>query len=150
MTAGELAGTYIDLRGRQELLRIARENVRNEQETVRLVDAAYSSGRGTEFDTARSRALLEATTSRIPELLSAIALDQHRLAVLCGLPPDALVSELEAARPIPDLPERINTGTPADLVRRRPDVSVPRRAGGGRAVRSAVYSQVNPEDACEL
>jgi NodT family efflux transporter outer membrane factor (OMF) lipoprotein len=120
---GEVGSTYIDLRGRQERLRVARENVENERETVRLVEAAYSAGRGTQFDTARARALLETTTSRIPELLSAIALDEHRLAVLCGFPPDALVSELAVARPLPGLPERIGLGTPADLVRRRPDVS---------------------------
>ena len=120
---GEVASTYIDLRGRQERLRVARENAETEQETVRLVESAYSAGRGTQFDTARARALLETTTSRIPELLSAIALDEHRLAVLCGLLPDVLVSELEVAKPLPDLPKRINTGTPADLVRRRPDVS---------------------------
>jgi NodT family efflux transporter outer membrane factor (OMF) lipoprotein len=120
---GEVAGGYIDLRGRQELLRIARENVKNERETVRLVEAAYSAGRGTQFDTARSRTLLETTTSRIPGLLSAIALDEHRLAVLCALSPDALVSELDVATPLPDLPRRIDPGTPVDLVRRRPDVS---------------------------
>ena len=120
---GEVAGAYIDLRGRQELLRIARENVENEKQTVRLVEAAYSAGRGTEFDTSRARALLETTTSRIPELLSAITLDEYRLAVLCGLPPDAFVSQLEVARPLPDLPDRIDPGTPADLIRRRPDVS---------------------------
>ena len=120
---GEIGSAYIDLRGRQELLRIARENVENEQKTARLVEAAYSAGRGTVFDTSRARALLETTTARIPELLSAIALDEHRLAVLCGLSPEALVSELEAAKPLPDLPKRIDPGTPADLVRRRPDVS---------------------------
>src|SRR5580658_2904124 len=86
---GDVASTYIDLRGRQERLRVARANAENQQETVSLVNAAYSAGRGTQFDTARSRALLETTTSRIPELLSAIALDEHRLAVLCALPPDA-------------------------------------------------------------
>jgi outer membrane protein TolC len=42
---------------------------------------------------------------------------------LCGLPPDAFVSQLEVARPLPDLPNRIDPGTPADLIRRRPDVS---------------------------
>ena len=120
---GEVASTYIDLRGRQELLRVARENVENERETVRLVEAAYSAGRGTQFDTARTRTLLETTTSRIPDLLSAIALDEHRLAVLCALAPDALVSELKVARPLPDLPRRIDPGTPVDLIRRRPDVS---------------------------
>jgi outer membrane protein, multidrug efflux system len=120
---GEVASSYINLRGQQELLRIARENVENERQTVQLVDAAYSAGRGTEFDTSRARALLETTTSRIPELLSAIALDEHRLAVLCGLTPDALTTELETVRPLPDLPKRIDPGTPVDLVRRRPDVS---------------------------
>jgi outer membrane protein, multidrug efflux system len=120
---GEVASTYIDLRGRQERLRVARDNAENEQKTVALVEAAYSAGRGTQFDTARARALLETTTSRIPELLSAIALDEHRLAVLSGVLPGILVSELEVPRPVPDLPKRIDPGTPAELVRRRPDVS---------------------------
>ena len=120
---GEVASAYIDLRGQQELLRLARENVEDERQTVQLVEAAYSAGRGTEFDTSRARALLETTTSRIPELLSAIALDEHRVAVLCGLAPEALTTELETIRTLPDLPERIDPGTPADLVRRRPDVS---------------------------
>src|SRR3984885_372494 len=103
---GDVASTYIDLRGRQELLRVARENVENQQETVRLVDATYSAGRGTQFDTARTRTLLETTTSRIPDLLSAIALDEHRLAVLCALSPDALVSELEVATLLLDITKR--------------------------------------------
>jgi multidrug efflux system outer membrane protein len=120
---GEVASAYIDLRGQQELLRHARENVEDERQTVQLVEAAYSAGRGTEFDTSRARALLETTTSRIPELLSAIALDEQRVAVLCGLAAEALTTELETIRTLPDLPERIDPGTPADLVRRRPDVS---------------------------
>jgi outer membrane protein, multidrug efflux system len=121
--AGEVAGAYMHLRGEQELLRLARENVEDERQTVQLVEAAFSAGRGTEFDTSRARALLETTTSRIPELLSAIALDEHRVAVLCGLAPEDLTTELETVRPLPDLPKRIDPGTPADLVRRRPDVS---------------------------
>jgi outer membrane protein, multidrug efflux system len=120
---GELAATYIDLRGQQERLRVARQNADNEQRTVNLVEAIYAAGRGTQFDTARARSLYESTTARIPGLLSAIALDEHRLAVLCGQSPDTLVSELDTQKPLPDLPERIDPGTPADLVRRRPDVN---------------------------
>ena len=116
---GELATTYIDLRGQQERLRVARQNADNEQRTVRLVEATYTAGRGTQFDTARARALYESTTARIPALQSAIALDQHRLAVLCGQEPDALVGELTDQKPLPDLPENIDPGTPADLIRRR-------------------------------
>ncbi|RXH57156.1 efflux transporter outer membrane subunit [Granulicella sibirica] len=120
---GEVASTYIDLRGQQERLRVARQNADNEQRTVRLVEATYTAGRGTQFDTARARALYESTTARIPALQSAITLDAHRLAVLCGQLPDALVEELAIQKALPDLPENINPGTPADLVRRRPDIS---------------------------
>src|ERR1700722_16394476 len=38
---GEVASTYIDLRGRQERLKVARENVENDQETVRLGGVGY-------------------------------------------------------------------------------------------------------------
>jgi len=120
---GETASTYIDLRGQQERLRVAQQNANNEQRTVKLVEATYAAGRGTQFDTARARALYESTTSRIPALQAAITLDEHRLAVLCGQWPDALVSELDAPKALPDLPGSIDPGTPADLVRRRPDIS---------------------------
>ncbi|GGH06673.1 efflux transporter outer membrane subunit [Silvibacterium dinghuense] len=120
---GEVAATYIDLRGQQERLRVARQNAENEGRTVKLVEATYSAGRGTQFDTARARAQYESTNSRIPALLSAIALDEHRLAVLCGQSPDTLVAELDAQKPLPDLPEGIDPGTPAELVRRRPDIN---------------------------
>ena len=120
---GEVASTYIDLRGQQERLRVAQQNADNEQRTVKLVEATYTAGRGTQFDTARARALYESTTARIPALQAAITLDQHRLAVLCGQLPDALVEELAVQKALPDLPANIDPETPADLVRRRPDIS---------------------------
>lgn len=120
---GEVAATYIDLRGQQERLSVAQQNANNEQRTVKLVESTFAAGRGTQFDTARARSLYESTLARIPALLSSIALDQHRLAVLCGQSPETLVAELDALKPLPDLPERIDPGTPADLVRRRPDVN---------------------------
>ncbi|MFC5862385.1 efflux transporter outer membrane subunit [Acidicapsa dinghuensis] len=120
---GEVASTYVDLRGQQERLRVAQQNADNEQRTVKLIEATYTAGRGTQFDTARARALYESTTARIPALQSAITLDEHRLAVLCGQLPDSLVSELGMQKSLPDLPESIDPGTPADLVRRRPDIN---------------------------
>src|SRR5258708_2936967 len=120
---GEVASTYIDLRGQQERLRVAQQNADNEQRTVKLVEATYAAGRGTQFDTARARALYESTTSRIPALQSSIALDEHRLPVLCGQFPHPPLCELDDQKSLPDLPESIDPGTPADLVRRRPDIS---------------------------
>ncbi len=120
--AGEVARSYLELRGLQERLRVARENADNQRETLRLVDVRASAGRGTEFDTSRARAQLESTLARVPALEAAVAVTQHRLAVLTGNAPGTLISELDAPVPLPALPDRLDPGTPGDLLRRRPDV----------------------------
>ncbi len=120
---GEVARTYLELRGLQERLRVARENADNQRETLRLVDARLQAGRGTEFDTARARAQLETTSSRIPALEAQVAFDMHRLAVLGGRTPDALVTELQEQKPLPTLPSKLDAGTPGELLRRRPDIA---------------------------
>ncbi|KRA16980.1 MULTISPECIES: efflux transporter outer membrane subunit [unclassified Lysobacter] len=120
---GEVASGYVELRGLQERLRVARENADNQRETLRLVDARFSAGRGTEFDTSRARAQLEATLSRVPALEAQVAVAMHRLAVLTGRTPDALIAQLEPQQPLPALPALLDAGTPGDLLRRRPDVA---------------------------
>ena len=119
---GELATSYFQLRGLQERLRVARRNADNQQDTLRLVQARLDAGRGTEFDTSRARAQLEATLSRIPALQSATAVQMHRIAVLTGQAPEALIADLQQPSVLPSLPGEIDAGTPGDLLRRRPDV----------------------------
>lgn len=120
---GDVARTYVELRGTQERLRVARENATNQRETLRLVETLDSAGRGTAFDTARARALLESTLSRIPALEAAEAVAMHRLAVLTGRTPDAFVALLGTPSPIPALVADVDGETPASLLRRRPDVA---------------------------
>jgi NodT family efflux transporter outer membrane factor (OMF) lipoprotein len=119
---GEVARGYLELRGLQERLRVAEENVANQRETLRLVEARFDAGRGTEFDTSRARAQLETTAARVPALQARVATSMHRLAVLTGRTPDALIAELEAPAPLPVLPHKLDAGTPGELLRRRPDV----------------------------
>ena len=120
---GDVARTYFELRGLQERLRVARDNAENQRETLRLVTARFDAGRGTDFDTSRARAQLEGTLSILPNLETGIAFAEHRLAVLTGRTPDALIAQLDVAAPLPALPERLDAGTPGDLLRRRPDVA---------------------------
>ena len=119
---GELASSYFQLRGLQERLRVARRNADNQKETLRLVQARLDAGRGTEFDTSRARAQLEATLSRIPALETETAVQMHRIAVLTGQAPEALIADLQQPAALPSLPGEIDAGTPGDLLRRRPDV----------------------------
>ena len=120
---GEVARTYVELRGLQERLRVARENADNQRETLELVNARFDAGRDTDFDTSRARAQLEATLARIPALEAQVAFDMHRLGVLVGQTPDTLIAELESQKPLPALPARLDAGTPGELLRNRPDVA---------------------------
>ncbi|MCW5117312.1 efflux transporter outer membrane subunit [Burkholderia cenocepacia] len=130
--AGEVASTYVDLRGSQERLRIARENADNQKQTLALINARVGAGRGSELDAARARAQYESTTSRIAVYEAAIGVDEHRLAVLTGQTPDALIGRFDlpgtaasTGTPVllPALAADIDPGAPGELLRRRPDVA---------------------------
>jgi NodT family efflux transporter outer membrane factor (OMF) lipoprotein len=120
---GEVARTYFELRGLQERLRVANDNAANQRETLRLVQARLDAGRGTDFDTSRASAQLEATLANVPALEAQVAVTEHRIAVLTGRTPDALVAELDRPAPLPAMPDRLDAGTPGELLRRRPDVA---------------------------
>lgn len=120
---GEVASGYVQLRGLQERLRVARENAAVQARTLELVQTRYDAGMGTEFDTARARAQLAVTEARIPALEAQAAQAMHRLAVLTGRTPDALLATLAEAAPLPPLPPTPDPGAPGELLRRRPDVA---------------------------
>lgn len=119
----DVIGTYAELRGQQERLRVAEANAGLQRETLRLVEARLAAGIGTEFDTARARAQLEATLARVPALQASVATATHRIAVLTGRTPDALAATLSMPRALPSLPATLAADTPAEVLRRRPDIA---------------------------
>jgi multidrug efflux system outer membrane protein len=121
--AADVAQAYFDLRGRQAQLAVARGNALNQQRSLDIVAVRLEAGRGTELDTSRASAQLESTRARIPALEAEIAATMHRLAVLTGRQPQALVGELETAQALPELSAPVAAGTPGDLLRRRPDIA---------------------------
>lgn len=127
VVVGELARGYFQLRGWQEQLRIARENSDTQSRTLALLQLRSDAGMATMFDVERGRTQLEATQSRIPALEAQIAVAMHRLAVLTGALPGALVAELEAASALPTVPQAIVLDAPGEMLRRRPDVAAAER-----------------------
>ncbi|NIF62792.1 efflux transporter outer membrane subunit [Burkholderia sp. Cy-647] len=121
--AADVASAYVDLRGSQTRLAVARENVDNQRSTLALVEARVAAGRGSELDAARARSQFESTRSRIAFYQAAVGVDQHRLAVLTGQAPEALIAELETPAALPALTATLDPGTPGELLRRRPDIA---------------------------
>jgi len=121
--AAEVADTYTQLRGTQLRRQIALSHVQNQRDTAQLVAHRLRAGMGTELDDSRAQAQLQSTLARLPALQAQIAVLQHRLAVLLGESPEHLIARLDAVQPLPHLPPALDPGTPAALLRRRPDIA---------------------------
>ena len=119
----EVARTYMEMRGAQERLRVAEENANNQRDTYDLTRSITEGGMGTDLDVARAQAQLESTLATIPLLNTQIKQAIHRLSVLVGEEPRTLLAILSEPSALPDIPAQIKIGNPAELLRRRPDIS---------------------------
>ena len=120
--AGDVATTYLDLRGAQQQLAIARRNLETQTQTLSLTQERFDAGFVSALDVANARAQVSSTTSRVPALESALKADAFAMGVLLGLDPAAVMQELEATKPIPAAPTEVPVGLPSELLERRPDV----------------------------
>ncbi|MEW6303023.1 MAG: efflux transporter outer membrane subunit [Verrucomicrobiota bacterium] len=118
----ETARNYIELRGAQQRAAIVRTNISYLESTLRLVEERYTSGLGGELPVLQTKTLLDSTRAQLPTLEAAIRSGAHRLAVLLGKEPCALVAELERAQAVPAIKDPVPVGLPSELLRRRPDI----------------------------
>ncbi|MFL1456612.1 efflux transporter outer membrane subunit [Marinobacter sp. GN3S48] len=125
--AGQLASSYFELRGLQQQYRVAQQSVALQQQSLGIVEARVGAGRGTEFDQVRARAQLERTRAELPTLQAGIRAAMHRIAVLTGQPPMALVETLSPPAELPEALPVIPVDSPGDVLRRRPDIAAAER-----------------------
>lgn len=138
IVAAEVTRAYVELRGQQQQLEVARSNVANQSETLELTMLRHENGRATELDTSRAQAQLSTTRSTIAPLEAAIAISVHRLGVLTGRAPDALRESLAVPGAVPSIPAIVAISDPADLVRRRPDIRIAERELAGATARIGI------------
>ena len=124
--AAEVALNYIELRAFQSRLRIARDNLASQAETLQLTDWRAQAGLVSSQDAEQARANFEQTRAQIPSLETSLAEAEHRLSILLGKQPGSLHGHLAAAE-LPKAPASIAVGIPADTLRQRPDVRVAER-----------------------
>jgi NodT family efflux transporter outer membrane factor (OMF) lipoprotein len=118
----EVALNYLDLRGFQRQIAIARQNLAAQEDTARLVRRRQEGGFIRRLDVANTDAQVASTRSQIPRLEQAERQTIYNIALLLGLEPSALIAELERDAAIPPSPAEVPVGLPSDLLRRRPDI----------------------------
>jgi outer membrane protein, multidrug efflux system len=119
---GEVARNYIDVRGFQRQLAVARDNLKTQQDTLELTQVRFQAGLASDLDVAQQEAQLNTTASQIPTLESSLKQAAYALDVLLALQPGALWGEVVKETEIPTLPPEVLVGLPSDLLRRRPDI----------------------------
>ncbi len=137
LVAAEVARNYVELRGAQKRLSVARQNLGYQQETLDLTRVRLELGRGSELDVASAAARLAATEATIPPLEAAEAVAANRLAVLLGERPGALAAELAPHEIAPHL-TTIAVDSPAALLQRRPDIRAAERTLAAATARIGV------------
>ena len=126
----EVARTYVELRGQQYRLAVARSNMSNQEDTYELTQALLRGGRGTDLDIARALAQLETTRATIPPIEAAVDQAIHRLGVLTGRDPAALRARLGEPRALPKPPPVVTVDEPEALPAAGPTSASP---NAGRA-----------------
>lgn len=126
--AAEVAGAYFQLRTLQQRILIAEAEVERQQRSKRLVQARVRGGLVTGQDLEQQNSELATATAAIAPLRASAQVEIHKIGVLTGEPPEALVAELSPPGALPFSTPQVPTGLPSDLLRRRPDIRAAERS----------------------
>jgi NodT family efflux transporter outer membrane factor (OMF) lipoprotein len=118
----DVANSYLTIRTAEERLRIAGENVKTQEESLKIAEARFKYGTVTQLDVEQARTALLNTQASIPTLETQRRQARDALSVLLGMPPSDMTDLLMSPSGIPVSPRQVIVGIPADLLRRRPDV----------------------------
>lgn len=131
----QVVGTYVEWRTVEQQIAVANENAELQRESVRVATARFNEkADGSELDSPQAKANLSRTMAVLELLQARRQQALNRLAILLGQPPQDLTYYLQGALTIPEAPEALAIGVPAELIWRRPDV---RRAERMVAAQSA-------------
>lgn len=118
-----LAKQYVNLRALQEEVALAVEHAHSQEQIVSMTLARQEAGLASALEVAQARQVLYSTQASIPPLEAQVQTSINSIAVLLGVYPGEIQSELEAPRPLPNAFQNPCVGTPLEMLRRRPDIA---------------------------
>jgi len=120
--AAEAADAYFRARGAQQRIALAEEQVRTEENLLSLVRLRLAGGLATRREQAQAEALVQQARASVPPLRIELAAQLNRLDVLMGAAPGTYAQEIRQTSHDYRVPAIAAQATPAELLRRRPDV----------------------------
>lgn len=144
--AAHTADTYVMIRGLQARIAIVRQQVDARRQLLDLVVLQYEKGVAAELQVNQAEASLTQAEAQIPVLEVGLDSAMNALDVLLGVQPGSYRTELAATGPVPVAPGLADAGSPAELIRRRPDLIVAeRRVAAANARIGVAMSEYYPK-----
>lgn len=119
----DVARAYVDMRGLQMQLAVLQKNVDVAQHYLDYVSSRNNLGITNGLDVTLASRQLSTLKAELAPLNSQIDSAQYIIAIYCGAFPESMVQELSSPGQVPQVPEKLDTGVPLDLLRRRPDIN---------------------------
>lgn len=118
--SAEVARTWYQLTESRHQLDLLEEQLQINEQVLSLIKARFEGGQVRGVDILRQKQLIEATREQVIAAESQTQTLEHQLAVLLGQSPQNTVAY--DVHELPTVPATPETGLPAELVQRRPDV----------------------------
>jgi NodT family efflux transporter outer membrane factor (OMF) lipoprotein len=125
--AAQTADVYVTIRGLQARIAIARQQVETRRRLLAMFRLQYEKGIAAELQMDQAEGSLTQAEAQIPALEAGLDSAMNALDVLLGVQPGTYRSELAPVAPVPAAPALAEIGTPAEMIRRRPDLIVAER-----------------------
>lgn len=144
--AAQTADIYITIRGLQARLDIARRQVQTQQELLSTINLLYGKGLVAELQVRQAEGALAQARASVPVLEAGLDVAMNALDVMLGSLPGTHRAELTEVSDIPAAPQITATGSPSELLRRRPDLIVAeRRLAASNARIGAAIAEYYPK-----
>lgn len=124
---GDVASTYVEARGYQARIALARRTAKSQRETAALTRTKFDVGSASAVDSSKAEAQAATTEANIPSLESSLAQAVHRLSILTGREPGTLIGDMARGGSIPSPRRSLPGGFPADVLTNRPDIRAAER-----------------------
>ncbi len=118
----ELARQYITLRSFQARLKIAKENLKAQNEALRITQNRYKHGISSELDVSQAHSLVLATQANIPSLETGVFTSKRIIALLLAKEPKDIPDALNKDVDLPQSPPTLPIQLPSEMLENRPDV----------------------------
>ena len=125
--AAQTADIYISIRGLQARLDIAQRQVKTQEDLLSKIKLLQSKGLAADLQVNQTEGALAQVRATVPALETALESAMNALDVMLGSVPGTHRADLAEPGPIPSAPQIANVGSPAELLRRRPDLIVAER-----------------------